>query len=93
MELRRGDITDFTINRIGDNRINLTIFRNNDELLEYEINSNPENPDINIIINELRNGFNELLELDDAIITLWEQHERNHLYITFPNGNLSRYNM
>lgn len=93
MELRRGDITDFTINRIGDNRINLTIFRNNDELLEYEINSNPENPDINIIINELRNGFNKLLELDNAIITLWEQHERNYLYITFPNGNLRRYNM
>lgn len=93
MELRRADITNFTINRIQDNRINLTIFKNNNELLEYEINSDREHSDINRIINELKNGFDELSESDSATITLWEQEERNYLYITFPNGDSRRYNM
>lgn len=93
MELRRDDITNFTINRIRDNRINLTIFKNNNELLEYEINSSPEHSDINMIINELKNGFNELSKSNSATIRLWEQEERNYLHITFPNGDSRRYNM
>lgn len=92
-ELKKSDIVDYKIKYIKENRIQLDIEKSDGEKLEYKINTNPENPNIYKVEEELKGELDKLLSSDDLVMKIWEQNYRAYLYITFPDGNIKRYSM
>lgn len=93
-DLRKSDIKDYKIKDIANNRIQLDIEKSDGEKLEYKINTNPENPNIDKIKEELKDGFDKLLSSnDDLVIKIWEQNKRVYLHITFTDEKTKRYSM
>ena len=93
-DLSKSDIKYYNIKDIGNNRIQLDIEKSDGEKLEYKINTNPENPNIDKIKEELKNGLDKLLSSnDDLVIKIWEQNKRRYLYITFTDEKIKRYSM
>ena len=92
-ELRKSDIIYYKIESIGKDRIQLDIEKSDGEKLEYKINTNPENPNISKVEEELKGGLDKLLSSDDLVMKIYEQNYRAYLYITFPDGNIKRYSM
>ena len=80
-ELRKSDIIDYKIESIGKDRIQLDIEKSDGDKLEYKINTNPENPNIYKVEEELKGGLDKLLSSDELVIKIWEQNYREYLYI------------
>lgn len=89
-KLTKKDILDYSI--IEENEfVKLKINKKDGEEIEYNFNTNPENPNLGHIKEELENGFNLLNVSDNNVIEIWDQNYRLYVHFTFPDQTIKRY--